>query len=225
MQLSKSLIIGITSALLFSASQAQASTATLTPTANISIVYFDCGCNPPGGFYTAPGGDGAGATNYMSSRVYLQFMLPSYVAGTDITNADFVFQVLSDRDPYYLPYMTPLGVYQVGNNYDPNNIDPYNPPSAQGGALISSFVAASGDYVHTNVTAIVNDAYHHGGMVSLLIGDHNYTYNFQQFSIAKTLDLTISAVPEPASYAMLMAGLGLMGVAARRRKPAARPAL
>ncbi|MES2159704.1 MAG: PEP-CTERM sorting domain-containing protein [Pseudomonadota bacterium] len=225
MQRSKSLIIGITSALLFSASQAQASTATLSPITNLSIVYYDCGCPPPGGFYTAPGGDSAGATNFMSARVYLQFMLPGYVAGTDITNADFIFQVLSDRDPNYIPYLTPLGVYQVGNNYDPNNIDPYNPPSAQAGALISSFVAARGDYVHTNVTAIVNDAYHHGGMISLLIGDHNYSYNNQQLSVAKTLDLTISAVPEPESYAMMMAGLGLVAVAARRRKQAARPAL
>ena len=33
-------------------------------------------------------------------------------------------------------------------------------------------------------------------------------------------DLAVSAVPEPSSYAMLMAGLGLCGVLARRRKQA-----
>jgi hypothetical protein len=29
---------------------------------------------------------------------------------------------------------------------------------------------------------------------------------------------TVTAVPEPESYAMLLAGLGLLGVAARRRR-------
>jgi hypothetical protein len=33
-------------------------------------------------------------------------------------------------------------------------------------------------------------------------------------------NLAVSAVPEPSSYAMLMAGLGLCGVLARRRKQA-----
>ncbi|HEX5345046.1 MAG TPA: FxDxF family PEP-CTERM protein [Duganella sp.] len=33
-------------------------------------------------------------------------------------------------------------------------------------------------------------------------------------------DLSISAVPEPETYGMLLAGLGLIGVAARRRRSA-----
>jgi len=34
----------------------------------------------------------------------------------------------------------------------------------------------------------------------------------------------VSPVPEPETYAMLLAGLGVMGAIARRRKPSARPA-
>lgn len=35
---------------------------------------------------------------------------------------------------------------------------------------------------------------------------------------ATSIDLSVTAVPEPETYAMLLAGLGLLGYAARRRK-------
>jgi uncharacterized membrane protein YdcZ (DUF606 family) len=41
---------------------------------------------------------------------------------------------------------------------------------------------------------------------------------FQNSSGAVIDNLTIAAVPEPETYAMMLAGLGLLGVAARRRK-------
>ena len=33
---------------------------------------------------------------------------------------------------------------------------------------------------------------------------------------------TVTPIPEPETYALMLAGLGLLGIAARRRKPAAR---
>lgn len=72
------------------------------------------------------------------------------------------------------------------------------------------------------------------------VGDYgnsgNNTYTFAtpftgsiQFGIANTMDsalnsqvtisnLQVAAVPEPESYALMLAGLGMMGVVARRRK-------
>jgi hypothetical protein len=45
------------------------------------------------------------------------------------------------------------------------------------------------------------------------------------FSIRNlALGSAVSPVPEPETYAMLLAGLGVMGAIARRRKPSARPA-
>ncbi|HEX8602154.1 MAG TPA: PEPxxWA-CTERM sorting domain-containing protein [Pseudoduganella sp.] len=44
-----------------------------------------------------------------------------------------------------------------------------------------------------------------------------YAYGFTDFDVAVD-NITISAVPEPGTYAMLLAGLGLVGAAARRRR-------
>ncbi|QBE62708.1 PEP-CTERM sorting domain-containing protein [Pseudoduganella lutea] len=44
-----------------------------------------------------------------------------------------------------------------------------------------------------------------------------YMYGFTDFDVAVD-NITVSAVPEPGTYAMMLAGLGLVGVVARRRK-------
>ncbi|MYM24964.1 PEP-CTERM sorting domain-containing protein [Duganella sp. FT135W] len=43
-------------------------------------------------------------------------------------------------------------------------------------------------------------------------------WNGLSFTTDTRVVLNISAVPEPATYGMLMVGLGLLGVAARRRQ-------
>ncbi len=48
-----------------------------------------------------------------------------------------------------------------------------------------------------------------------------YMYGFTDFDVAVD-NISVSAVPEPGTYAMLAAGLGLIGVVARRRKSAAK---
>ncbi|WP_338771362.1 PEP-CTERM sorting domain-containing protein [Massilia sp. METH4] len=46
-----------------------------------------------------------------------------------------------------------------------------------------------------------------------------FAYGFTDFDVAVD-NITVSAVPEPGTYAMMLAGLGLLGAAARRRKAA-----
>ena len=45
--------------------------------------------------------------------------------------------------------------------------------------------------------------------------------NFNNQQSIGRLDISVAAVPEPETYAMLFAGLGLLGVVARRRQTAA----
>jgi hypothetical protein len=46
----------------------------------------------------------------------------------------------------------------------------------------------------------------------------NDTPGQAQFRGLSVTDVAVTAVPEPESYAMLLAGLGLMGVAIKRKK-------
>jgi hypothetical protein len=69
---------------------------------------------------------------------------------------------------------------------------------------------------YTLATAATGDSYSDS---SIALG-----YNFGNLAKGKQIsigyDVTIIAVPEPETYAMLLAGLGLVGVAARRRRGA-----
>ena len=47
-----------------------------------------------------------------------------------------------------------------------------------------------------------------------------YVFSFTDQDLARVQLQNISPVPEPETYAMLLAGLGLMGAVARRRKQA-----
>ena len=52
----------------------------------------------------------------------------------------------------------------------------------------------------------------------LFAGATNATGGNETFFVAQTAGLPPTAIPEPESYAMMLAGLGMLGFIARRRK-------
>lgn len=73
------------------------------------------------------------------------------------------------------------------------------------------------DPVPTSFLGFVSDA----RIVSLSVatGDQLGTDDLGVWPTVNDLHLSVSAVPEPAAYGMLLAGLGLVGIARRRCKP------
>ena len=216
MKITRFALFCIASALLFNFGQTQAATTVLSPTVNISIVNYDCGCipdqwNPDAGMYVGGGGTEAGSTNSMMAAIFIRFELPTYIPGTDVTNADFVLKAVNDT---WFP--SSMDVATTDNGLDPSAIHVYNQPRP--GQYLSSFSALAGEFIHLDLTAAVNAAYQHDGVITFFIWNEHDIYSYQQFDVNKELDLTISAVPEPETYGMLLAGLGLIGIKGRRAR-------
>jgi hypothetical protein len=68
------------------------------------------------------------------------------------------------------------------------------------------------------VTTAANNTFSYTTTVSGLTAGQTYWIDLKGNLARGSYAVTLTPVPEPESYAMLLAGLGLMGVVARRRK-------
>ncbi|WP_229211305.1 MULTISPECIES: FxDxF family PEP-CTERM protein [unclassified Duganella] len=91
-------------------------------------------------------------------------------------------------------------------------------PVPFGPAVISAYDAHSNLIESTSLTFTTNGGLNQGEFHGFLESTPSISYVTMTGAYIGATDFTVVAVPEPETYGMLLAGLGLLGVAARRRK-------
>lgn len=159
------------------------------------------------------------APAYASETISVPFTVPDggvttglYSGTVSVTVSGEGFS-LGDRfnDAFYLynPVEHDASYYQLTFGTSP--LVGFNPAQNAVNFIVGGLPAYSPDHVYTfllNTGAVSPTQLHFG------VGDGNFSDNGGSFRV------TISAVPEPASWAMMIAGFGLAGAAMRRKRTA-----
>jgi hypothetical protein len=93
--------------------------------------------------------------------------------------------------------------------------DTYNTLTVNSTGSSQVFTAAGLGFPFTNGDQSFNQSVQFTGLAGSLITSLVFSSTQDAFEVAR---FSITAVPEPETYAMMLAGLGLMGFVARRRK-------
>ena len=91
-------------------------------------------------------------------------------------------------------------------------------PLYYGPATIAVYDATHTLIESTTLTFSTNGSQNQGEFHGFLENSPSISYFTMTGAYIGAANFTVQAVPEPETYAMLLAGLGLLGVAARRRK-------
>jgi len=87
--------------------------------------------------------------------------------------------------------------------------------NSSGGGSPQIFTAAGMGFLVTNGDQSFNQLVQFTGLAGSLITSLVFSSNQDAFEVAR---FSTTPIPEPETYAMMLAGLGLMGFVARRRK-------
>lgn len=125
-----------------------------------------------------------------------------------------------------------LGLPRVGlleqDNLDVSAIFSFTNPSGVGsqtaiatGSAVFGFINDLGTDFSINWDDL--DVYFgpgNSGMFTIKMDDISFTFNSQLINQTYSIELVTAPIPEPETYALMLAGLGLVGFMARRRKQA-----
>lgn len=144
------------------------------------------------------------------TRLYEKFILPAYDPSVTLTSG-LLWTPITSRS---------MEVYLTDGNWVSFNY--YTAPNPIGG-LVAKTATDKKQNKPIDLTAYLNKAYKNGTPVGFMMKSSIEGQNWTDYTVfptgAQKLSLTFtSAVPEPETYAMLLAGLGLMGFILRRKQ-------
>jgi hypothetical protein len=168
-----------------------------------------------GAFATSVSPAGSGATGVLTD-------LGSFAAGTYNITATGIVDLVGNGSFRMRPNGLPETSVTAGgySYFNPNGSDhadgATNYGAAGAGVLIGALIGTFTDTPTTADWFLIG----YSKQVTLGIAGHIYASVNDTFHNNNTghFDVTVTAVPEPETYAMLLAGLGLMGAVARRKK-------
>ena len=148
------------------------------------------------------------------------------VAGADPDN--FLLLNAGDSFTFQFTLAAPVSNIDIGFAYSNTNGNPNNPPvgtatnswtmDSLSGPLLNTVVANSGNPSSSNNAHDFAMSFN-----GLSAGSYNFTWARSGTANSGSLRIddfsaTVTAVPEPETYAMMLAGLGAIGFMSRRRK-------
>lgn len=144
------------------------------------------------------------------TRLYEKFVLPQYDPSLTLTSALLWMPVTIGN----------MEVYQTEANWEGFSF--YKQPKTIG-TMVGRTATSKEKQVPVELTELINKAYQSNTPLAFMmkseVEGRNWTDSMIFGNGAHTLALTFSSpVPEPESYAMLLAGLGLLGFALRRKQ-------
>jgi hypothetical protein len=141
------------------------------------------------------------------------------------TSASYKFGDITLQDGSLVPFITGWPLDET-NNLDLTATFSFTNPSGVGSQIVTASGTATIGRIGDSAIDFSIDwtdepvMFGNGGEFHIHMDDISFTSNGQMKSQMYTIEMVTAPIPEPETYALMLAGLGLVGFMARRRKQA-----
>ena len=186
----------------------------------------------------APGSGYSGTTNAVGEafnldKLGVDFTVDttsrSFDLATGTTSASFKFGDIKLKDGTVIPAITGPGYFAfVGNETNDLGVTAtfsFTNPLSGSQTVTASGIATVGLINDSDVDLVIDWTdlpvnFGNGGQFIIHMADVSFDQNNQTKEQDYTIELVTAPIPEPETYALMLAGLGVVGFMARRRKQA-----